>query len=310
MPNFIFICPKCRGQLQGDTQLVGQSINCPTCWVAIIVPSVAEGEGAPPMAVRVRSTRSRQTPLLVTALIVAAGLAVAGWFGLVKFQAHLRNPNSRAWVKLDEDNALPVPGWGHPGDPDADCNFYTQPDALMIKVPGSQTAHDLAADANQTNAPCVLQPATGDFTVQVCVDGQFTPGQKSTLPGRVAYNGAGLVVLADPRNVVTFARAVLQRTGQIPRAYVNFEIRIDGHLQRIGLPHDPPLPQTGPVYLRLQRHGSKITGAVSLDDRNWDDVGTKVMPDGWSDELQAGIIAISTSTAEFAPQFSDYKLSQ
>lgn len=134
-------------------------------------------------------------------------------------------------------------GWGKAIDPDGDCKFFLSEGALLINVPGSASAHDLSPEMEKTNAPRVLQPVNGDFSIQVHVDGRFTPGEDSTLDGRTGYNGAGIVAIMDPKNLVTLVRAVLKREGEEDQPYANFELRKDGELQRIGLTGDHPLPK-------------------------------------------------------------------
>ena len=99
------------------------------------------------------------------------------------------------------------------------------------------------------------------------------------------------MVLLDENNVVTLARAVLQHAGSEPSSYANFEIRIDGKLERIGLVDDLPIPQSGPLYLRLEQRGRKILGAVSTDGLKWMNLESKEVPEKWASELQAGVVA-------------------
>ena len=195
-----------------------------------------------------------------------------------------------------------LPNWGRIMNPDGDCNFYLGKDGVVINVPA--TPHDLAAEIDRTNAPRILQDIEGDFSIQVRTDGRFEPGELSTQAGRTAYNGAALIVSANPENVVTLARAVLQHPGGKPAYYANFEIRSSGSLQRIGLTGDCALPAQGPVYLRLERRGSEITGAISLNGADWKPLGKKEIPSNWPAKLDAGIAAINTSEFEFAPRFS------
>lgn len=145
------------------------------------------------------------------------------------------------------------------------------------------------------------------LSIEVRTDGHFEPGD-STQSGRVAYNGAAIIVAADPNNVVTLARAVLQFPGEKPAYYANFEIRSGGELQRIGMTGDCALPAKGPVYLRLERHGSEITGAISLNGSDWQSLGKKDIPSNWPARLSTGIAGINTSESEFAPRFSDLKI--
>ena len=203
-----------------------------------------------------------------------------------------------------------ISDWGKPTDPDGDCKFFRAPGELLISVPGSNGPHDLATDVNKTNAPCVLKAVSGDFSIQVKVDGRFAPGTKTSLPGRFAYNGAGLLLMADASNVVCLARGVFQRPGDEPKTYANFEKRVGGELERIGDAADHALPATGPVFLRLARHGQTIFGWVSTDGNKWDALPPKVLPDSWPNKLSVGIVAISTSEQEFNPRFSSFKLAK
>jgi hypothetical protein len=214
--------------------------------------------------------------------------------------------NGQESVKSQETKRE-IPGWGTVTDPDNDCTFFVAEDALLINVPGSRP-HDLAADIGTTNAPRVLQSVRGDFTIQVRVEGRFAPGGESTQEGRTGYNGAAIVALVDAQNVVTLARAVLQSPGKKAVPYLNFEIRVAGELQRIGDTGDHPLPKEGPVFLRLERRGSKFIADVSRDGIAWDILEPKEVPAGWPNELQTGVAAISTSKAEFNPRFSKLQL--
>lgn len=201
-----------------------------------------------------------------------------------------------------------IPGWGVYTCPEGDCQFFTAPGRLLLSVPGLPKPHDLAAEIGVTNAPRVLQPVKGDFTMQVKVEGRFSPGDVSTKDGRAGYNGAGLVLMSDERNVICLARAVFRYQGDDERHYTNFEMRSDGEVQRLGLSGDHPLEKAAPVYLRLERRGAKVRGAVSADGVTWDELPPKELPSTWPLELQAGLTAISTSTEEFNPRFSELQL--
>ncbi len=201
-----------------------------------------------------------------------------------------------------------LPGWGRLVNPDGDCRAYLHPQSLLLHVPGGTRAHDLAPDIKLVNAPRVLQAVQGDFTLQVRVDGRFSPGIESTAGGRTAYNGAGLVAVLDDHNVVTLARAVLQRPGGKPEPYANFEIRINGKLERFGQTSDHALPLNKPVHLRLERRGRQFLAAASLNGSDWHTLAPKQQPNEWSKNLQVGVIAISTSKEEFNPRFDRLQL--
>jgi regulation of enolase protein 1 (concanavalin A-like superfamily) len=201
-----------------------------------------------------------------------------------------------------------IAGWGKLVDPDGDCKFFVAEGELLISVPGATGPHDLAAEIQVINAPRVLQPVRGDFVLQVVVDGRFGPGDQSTLPGRTGYNGAGLVVMTDSNNVICLARAVVKRDGSGAEHYANFEMRAHGEIERLGQTDDNPLPATGPVFLRLERREQKILGAISEDGVHWHKLPAKELPSDWPDEMQAGVVAISTSKMEFDPRFSKFQV--
>ena len=203
-----------------------------------------------------------------------------------------------------------VKGWGRVINPDEDGTILVHNGELTLTLPGGSRPHDLAADIDLTNAPRVVQSVTGDFTIQVRTGGRFDPGDISTQPGRHAYDGAALIVMADADNVVTLARAGLQYPQKRPAFYANFEMRAGGELQRIGLAGDFKLPANGPVFLRLQKKGTEIIGFVSTDGDRWHTLGAKQIPGDWPQTLSAGIAAISTSEAEFAPRFSQLTITK
>ena len=200
-----------------------------------------------------------------------------------------------------------IEGWGSPIDPDGDCAFDLQDGALVITVPAGPPPHDLSEEIDSSNAPRVLHEVTGDFILQVRVDGDFNPGEKSTQPGRTGYTGAGLVLFADAKNYVRLERATLQRAGGPRHNYGNFEVRINGQLQRIGITSDLPLEDNQPVYLQLTRRGATMFGAISHDGKKWTEGDPKAIGADWPQTLLAGVAAISTSVDVFTPYFSDIR---
>lgn len=231
-------------------------------------------------------------PLLIALLCVALGGAQA------------QEPSEKA-----EPRKTAIPNWGTALDLARDCEFKAEDGKLTIVVPGSEKPHDIATELNSSTAPRVLQPAKGDFTLIVKVEGEFQPGGESTQPGRTGYNGAGLVVFADAKNYVRFERATLQRLNERSWAYTNFEFRVDGELERIGLTNDAPLDETKPTWLRLQRKGDELLGAVSQDGVTWNESKPKNFPgNAWKAQVLAGISASSTSKKVFSPVFSEFSL--
>jgi regulation of enolase protein 1 (concanavalin A-like superfamily) len=64
--------------------------------------------------------------------------------------------------------------------------------------------------------------------------------------------------------------------------------------------------QPGPVYLRLERKGSRILGAVSFDGSTWRPL--KPIDTVWPAKLKVGLAAISSSSQPFEAQFTEYAL--
>ena len=202
-------------------------------------------------------------------------------------------------------------GWGTAIDPAGDCTFEKADGKLTISVPGSEKAHNLSPEKTNTTAPRVVQPIAGDFVIQVRVDGEFQPGAESTEPTRRGYTGAGLVVIADENNLVRLERATLWGGGK-PRPYTNFEIRVDGKLERFGNTGDLPTEADKPTWLRLERKGSQMLGAMSQEGEHWT-YGTpkELRAEAWSqNNIVAGVAAISNSRDTFAPTYSAFSIQQ
>lgn len=191
-----------------------------------------------------------------------------------------------------------LPDWGTVVDPDGDCEFDLADQQLTITVPG--TPHDLSAELRRMNAPRVLNLVKGDFTLAVIVKGDFEPG-KANIPGRTAYNGAGLVVMQDEQNYIRLERAVLERGGQ-RQHYANFELRVDGQVQRIGTPSDMQLDPQASCLLRIERTGNEVRGIVRQGTRAWTELKPKSIE--LQEDLSVGVAAINASTKTFAANFS------
>jgi regulation of enolase protein 1 (concanavalin A-like superfamily) len=201
-------------------------------------------------------------------------------------------------------------GWGETKDPAGDCKFQQKDGKLTITVPGSATPHDLSTELKSSTAPRVGTDLSGDFDIQVKVEGEFEPGEQSTQAGRTGYTGAGLAVFADEKNYIRLERATLQHSGSAPRPYANFEIRVDGELERIGTTGDlPPIDISKPLWLRLTRSGDKMEGAISQDGTNWVTCEPKELTNpAWrSRRIKGGVAAISTSVKDFTPSFSGFQ---
>lgn len=202
-----------------------------------------------------------------------------------------------------------IKAWGKAVDPAEDCTFKLIEDDLVIVVPGSTRPHDFSAELSNVDSPRVLREMKGDFTIEVKVDGLFSPGGESTQPGRTGYTGAGVVIMADNDNYVRLERAALQHEGSDRSfPYINFEVRLNGQLQQIGSTGDHKTPTAHPVWLRLSRRGQEFHASVKQEGEEWADMPPKKLPTAWPDALNTGVHAVSTSKQVFSPKFSEIKV--
>jgi regulation of enolase protein 1 (concanavalin A-like superfamily) len=213
-------------------------------------------------------------------------------------------PGVAAQLAMDKNR---IAGWGRAINLSADSVFLAEGGRLTIAVPGTEQPHGLSSELGSASAPLAVQPVKGDFVITVKVDGRFQPGDVATERQRSAYMGAGLVVFADASNYVTLVRAALQWPGEQPQPYINFEIRVDGQLEKFGQTGDFPLDPDQPVWLRLERKGDQMLGAMSQDGVTWTYGQPKQLRnESWNQNaMLAGVAAISNSLAPFTPSYTD-----
>jgi regulation of enolase protein 1 (concanavalin A-like superfamily) len=181
-----------------------------------------------------------------------------------------------------------VPGWGELSDPDGDCEISVTTEKVKITVPGK--AHDFAADLKRWNSPHILTPAKGDVIVEVKVSGELKPAENSTIPGRRAYHGAGLLLVKDRDNYVSLHRGAVFIDNRV-RHYANFELRKDGELtiSRFELDLDDQ-----DTYLRVERRGDKFYALASHDGIHWKVYDEPIATD-FPAALRVGVVAVSSS---------------
>ena len=190
-----------------------------------------------------------------------------------------------------------IHGWGVATDPDGNCEFDLKKKKLSILAPGP--AHDLSAELQRMNAPRVLRKVKGNFVAVVRVLGTFNPGE-ATIPVRTAYNGAGLLLMASDRTYIRLERATLARSGR-QEHYANFELRKDGEVERIGTPADYEIDPAKVTYLRIERKGDKILGAVTQEPGKWHKLESKTVK--LPDDVLVGVATINASTRPFTSTF-------
>jgi regulation of enolase protein 1 (concanavalin A-like superfamily) len=211
---------------------------------------------------------------------------------------------ARAAAKPEpEPTGQELADWGRVLDPDQDCEYRVEGKALSLRLPG--TFHDLNPDSGKLNAPRVMRPVEGDFSVTVKVTGDFQPGGKSTNPHpkSLPYNGAGILIWSDADNFIRLERGAVLRGGKVG-TFVAFEEREGGYR---GAVHNQAFP-AGECYLRLERKGSRIHGAISSDGSTWKRL--QPIDTVWPAKLKVGLAAINSSSEPFVLKFEEFSLKQ
>lgn len=196
-------------------------------------------------------------------------------------------------------NASPSKLWGEFIDPDGDSDFHRDGEAIVILVKG--TPHDLSVELDRMNAPRVLRSVTGDFIAQVKVVGPLKP-ESATIPERVAFQSSGLLLYQNDENYIRFERAAIRRDEEVGR-YINFERRENGELlpnQNAGIADERDL------WLRLERHGKRISASVSADGDRWTSLPS--MSADLPSTVQIGIAAVNATDQGFEPRYEDFQL--
>lgn len=83
MAEFKFSCPFCGQNVLCDTSHSGTQIHCPICKEAITVPPAAAVSPAP-----AKSRTLRNALVIITSVVVLAGLGLGGWWGWSKITIH------------------------------------------------------------------------------------------------------------------------------------------------------------------------------------------------------------------------------
>ena len=191
--------------------------------------------------------------------------------------------------------------WGEVVDPDGDCQVL--PDGaknrLTILVPG--TAHLLSAEIGRMNAPRIVHEITGEFEVRVRVTGTSHPGGKSTTNSYSPYHGAGILLWEDPENYVRLEIAADVRKGRV-FPYANFELRQAG---RLAVSQGHKIVD-GASYLRLERRGGKIHGALSSDGSRWTPLPPLIA--NLNDRVKVGVVVVNSASKTLKAGFEELQV--
>ena len=196
----------------------------------------------------------------------------------------------------------PIEEWGKFVDPDENCLIQTDEDSLEIVF--GQGSFVLDAEKDAMNSPRVVEKVSGDFAVQVTVDGNLPLPE---LVGRStrAYISGGLLVMDDEKNYVRFERASFTRSGSIWH-YANFEKRENGKRTRMGLFADFPLKEDKKVDLRLEVKDDRMRAFVRHEGDEWHELGTCKTSKGT--EKLVGVMGVKTANERASVRFRGRQL--
>jgi len=209
-------------------------------------------------------------------------------------------------LNADEKPKQTFAGWMSVSDPDKDCEFRLTGDKLGITVPAKN--HNLHP-VRGLNAPRVLKKVSGDFTVQVKVTSDFTPGKKSTKPGGQGspFISAGILLWQSEENYLRIERNAFWGGESLycfppgieywrNRQYVGFNKN----------PADATYFVGRSTWLKGRRQGPNVTVSISHDGEEWNEVKTFQVEMG--DEVSVGVAAVNSSDAPFTVDFEEFTI--
>jgi regulation of enolase protein 1 (concanavalin A-like superfamily) len=194
--------------------------------------------------------------------------------------------------RADDSKSQTIKGWGTVVDPDRDCRFAEINGKLTITVPG--TYHDLthSEGRDQLNSPRVIQEVKGDFVAQVKVHAFPLPVEGTSTSQGICFVSSGLLIWLDGDNFIRMDRAAI---AGFPAAAVLVEFYEKGKqtAQAVKEINDKD------ANLRITRSSGKIRFETSEDGNAWNLVHSSEIP--LPDVVNVGVLAINTTTKEFAP---------
>lgn len=192
-------------------------------------------------------------------------------------------------------------------DPDGDCLFRLNKDAVTIKVPAG--LHDLYYGekdaAKQFNAPRLLRPVSGDFTAVVKVSADWKLGPK--LPSGRCFHGAGLVVWSSEKEYFRLERTeFLHRKHGTPYCFTTPLYDRGGKRVNDWKVDPAEFFQGSSTWLCVQRRGQVLRTAISQDGQRW--TQTASVTTQFPPRVHVGITAINGTGDAFIPRFEGFAL--
>jgi regulation of enolase protein 1 (concanavalin A-like superfamily) len=188
-----------------------------------------------------------------------------------------------------------IEGWGTVSDPDGDCMVVEKKGEVTITLPKAR--HDLVFVKH--NAPRILQPVEGDFTLQVKVRKFPPPKEKGSAAGK--YSFAGLLLWLDEKNYLRLERAI---EGDSDTPFVWLERFTNG---KSVLKEMKPLEDVD-TNLRVVRKGNQFTFLFDQrgEGKDWTEMHAEDIQ--LPAKLSVGVAAVNTTNREFSVTLTSLKL--
>ena len=188
---------------------------------------------------------------------------------------------------------------------DEDGQSKVEASGTRIEITAPAGAYDLSPEVGNVNAPRLMRPFEGDFVAQVTVARAPQPALTRGSATRVPFNGAGLLLWLDEKNLVRLEFAAAVTNGASTR-YALFEPRRNG-VAVGGLARPHTRLDDAPAFLRLERHGRSLLASVRQGEGEWTPAGHFEVD--WPSEVYLGVAAVNTTQAPFATAFEDFAVS-
>ena len=208
-----------------------------------------------------------------------------------------------AGVVLAQDGeGQDIPGWGTLFDPEGGATVASEGDSVELTVPGSY--RDLWPEG-RVNAPRILTPVQGDFSVVVKVPA--IPGTGTDLApdrpdaARWPVKAAALLVWQDEGNFVRFER--LSSQSRHSWHYHTFDdgkrlIQLRGELK----------PDVATHLWIARQKGTFHAGYRQEGDKDWTRLETHRL--GLPDQVQVGVSLVNSTSEAFTARFEQFKVSE
>jgi hypothetical protein len=209
-----------------------------------------------------------------------------------------------------KDTTRTIPGWGTAIDPDGDCKIEPVGQAVKVTVPGK--VHDLFPPNSLMNAPRVLQPLKGDFTLQVKIGADFDPGFTPAPGFNRAFHSGGVLIWQDALNYLRFERGELVWPNNRNHIYFapSLQLRRAGtYIEEAGPPSRRRPVFTEPAtWFKVRRTGTTLATWYSRDGKDWQ--LAREFEAFAGEEVQVGVYAVNTAAKEFTVTFDEFKVTK